>query len=788
MTDRIAELKKHFMSVKPSLSASRLTRVTEAYSQFAGEAVPIFRARVLSYILENLPVYIGKDELIVGTQNGTYRGVSIYPEYISAQWLKDDLDNLSTRSTDPIYVSPEVHKEVLDSIDYWIGRSTEDLFDTPGILQDDVMAARRAGLITIGSRTMPSSHTMPNHKKLLAFGLNGYIARCKELISKTNGASREDREKIDFWNACIIACKGVIRYAERHAEKAEELASKETDEKRREAYLSVAKNCRQVPANPPRNFHEAVQFVWFMQLMPHVETNSAGNGLGRYDQYMYPFYKKDVEAGVLDKDLALEMLECFYIKAAELLPLHNADDARKFAGYPMWQILMVGGVDKDGNDATNDLSYLCLEAQHELKLSQPAVALRIHDGTPESLWRKGVEMIQEGLANPAFFNDKCAIPTVMAKGGTLEEARDWAIVGCIEPHPGGGNSDASPTGGYVNGLKCVELALHNGVDKETGEQVGLKTGDPTTFRCRQDFTDAIEAQLRHAWDLIVKGYNRVVPYHMLRLPVIFSSLIVDDCIEKGMSIQWGGAKHSYVGTFFCGPASVADCITAVEYAVFDKKLVSMQELIDMLGNNFEGNERFRQLLLNKPPKFGNNDPKTDSICHDLLVHAGAYVQQFKDTRGGRYCLSNLSQTLNLVFGEHVGATPDGRLAFEPLSDNASPVQGKDLHGPTATVNSVASLDQVTAWDGTLFNLRFDPRGVAGEKGLNTIEGVIKSYFENYGLHIQINVVDTETLRKAQKDPDNYRGLVVRVAGYLAYFTELDKYVQEDIINRTAHLA
>jgi pyruvate formate-lyase/glycerol dehydratase family glycyl radical enzyme len=788
MTDRVEKLKQHFMQSKPCLSADRLTLVTEAYQKFAGEAVPIFRAKVLYHILDHLPIYVGEDEMIVGTQNGTYRAVSIYPEYISAQWLKDDIDNLPLRTTDPIQVSPEVREQVMASIDYWIGKSTEDFFDTPGVLQDDVMAARRAGLITIGSRTMPSSHTMPNHQKLLSMGLNGYIARCRALIEQADGGSLEAQEKIDFWNACIIACKAVIRYAERHAEKAEALAAKETDPARKETYLTVAKNCRNVPANPPRTFHEAVQFVWFMQLMPHVETNSAGNGLGRYDQYMIPFYERDVDAGVLTADEALEMVECFYIKAAELLPLHNADDAKKFAGYPMWQILMVGGVDKDGNDATNALSYICLDAQHELKLSQPAVALRIHEGTPETLWKKGVQMIQEGLANPAFFNDKCAIPTVMAKGGTLEEARNWAIVGCIEPHPGGGNSDASPTGGYVNGLKCVELALHNGVDQETGEQVGPQTGDPRAFTCTQDVIDAVEEQLRNAWRLIVKGYNRVVPHHMLRLPVIFSSLIVDDCVEKGMSIQWGGAKHSYVGTFFCGPASVADCITAIDYAVFDKKLISMDSLITMLEENFEGNERFRQLLLNMPPKFGNNDPETDRICRNLLVHASEFVQQFQDARGGRYCLSNLSQTLNLVFGEHVGATPDGRKAGEPLSDNASPVQGKDLHGPTATVNSVAALDQATAWDGTLFNLRFDPRGVAGEKGLDVIEGVIKTYFEHNGLHIQINVVDTETLRKAQADPDSYRGLVVRVAGYLAYFTELDKNVQEDIIQRTAHLA
>lgn len=786
MTNRVSELRRLLMDTKPSLSARRLTLVTQAYQKFAGDAIPIFRAEVLRYILENLPVALRPDEMIVGTQSGAFRSVSIYPEYVSARWLKDDIDNLPVRRTDPIAVSPEVRAEVMEHIDYWIGRSTEERFET--ILQDDVMEARRAGLITIGSRTMPSSHTMPDHQKLLSMGLNGYIETCRRHIREADGGSREAQEKIDFWNACIIACRGVIRFAERHAEKAEELAARQTDPELRKNLLTVAKNCRNVPANPPRTFHEAVQFVWFIQLMPHVETNSAGNGLGRYDQYMDPFYRRDVEAGILTPEQALEMIECFYIKTAELLPLHNADDAKKFAGYPMWQILMVGGVDELGRDATNPLSFLCLRAQEELKLSQPAVALRIHEGTPQPLWRQAVSMIQKGLANPAFFNDKCAVATVLAKGGTLRDARNWAIVGCIEPHPGGGTADASPTGGYVNGLKCVELALHNGVDPETGKQVGIKTGDPSSFTCTQDVIDAVKAQLKHAWDLIIKGYNRVVPYHMLRLPVIFSSLIVDDCIEKGMPIQWGGARYSYVGTFFCGPASVTDSITAIDYAVFGRGLVTMDQLVEMLDHNFEGNERFRQLLLNQPPKFGNNDPETDRICRDLIVDCGNYVQRFHDSRGGRYCLSNLSQTLNLVFGEYVGATPDGRRAGEALSDNASPVMGKDVKGPTSTVNSVAALDQVNTWDGTLFNLRFDPRGVAGEKGLDIIESVIKTYFEHDGLHIQINVVDDKTLRKAQEKPDDYRGLVVRVAGYLAYFTELDKAVQDNIIERTAHLA
>ena len=786
MTNRVAALKKHLMDTKPSFCAERLALVTEAYQKYAGDPIPIFRAEVLAYILEHMTIVISDGELLVGTQSGRYRGVTFFPEYVSPGWLKGDIDNLPKRSTDPYAVPPEDRETVMKYIGWWMGRSTEEKMDT--ILQDDVMEARRAGIITIGSRTMPSSHTMPDHKKLLAKGLNGYIRDCSEKIREAGGGSKELQEKINFWTACIIACKGVIRFAERYAEKAEKLAETETRQDRREELLKIAESCRNVPANPPRSFYEAVQFVWFIQLMPHVETNSAGNGMGRYDQYMYPFYKRDLDSGRVTEEQALELLECFYIKLTELLSLRTADDSKKFAGYPMWQILMVGGIDEDGRDATNDLSYLCLKAQEEVKLAQPAIGLRIHEHTPEPLFRAGVRMIQEGLANPAFFNDKVAIPTVLAKGGSIEEARNWSVVGCMEPHPGGGTSDASPTGGYLNGLKCLELALNNGVDPVTGKQIGPKTGDAAAFTDKEQLIRAVDTQLKHFMGLIVKGYNRVVPNHMLQLPVIFSSLIMDDCIEKGMSIQEGGARHSYVGVFFCGPASVADSISAVEYAVFQSKLVTMKELLGILKNDFRGEERFRQLLLNKPYKFGNNDDRVDGIARRLMLSVGDFVQKQKDTRGGSYCLANLSQTINLVYGEHVGATPDGRHAFEPLSDNASPVMGRDRSGPTATVNSVSHMDQVHTYDGTLFNLRFDPRGVAGEKGLDIIEGVIRTYFENYGLHIQINVVDDKTLRKAQEKPEDYRGLIVRVAGYLAYFTELDRKVQDNIIERTAHLA
>lgn len=786
MTPRVEMMKKRMLATKPSISAERMLLATEAYKKYAGEAVPIFRAKVFAYVLEHMSVVIGDGELIVGNQNKRFRCASLFPEY-TGQWLKDQIDTLSTRPNDPLDVPAEDRDAILECLEWWKGKSLEE--QAEGFLPEDVQQGRRAGIISVGSRTLSTGHTTPDYKKLFAKGFSGMIRECEEHIAEVGGGTPEAQERVDFWTASIISCRAVIRFAERYAELAEEMAGAESDAKRRQELLTIAKNCRNVPANTPSTFHEALQFAWFVQLLFHVESNSSANSFGRFDQYMYPYYKQDVEAGILDDALAVELIECLYIKSTELLAARPNDYSKDFAGYPLWQILMIGGVDARGRDATNKVSYLVLDAAAEVQLAQPAIALRIHDGTPEPLFRQACRMVQAGMANPAFFNDKCAIPAVLAKGGTLDEARDWVIIGCIEPHQGGGGTDASPSAGYLNMPKCLELVLHNGVDPRTGEQLGPQTGDPTAFQSTQELMDALKIQMHHFWDLIQKGFNRVIPYHATRLPAIFASDVIEGCIRKGVSIQKGGAEHTYSGIFPVGAGSLADSVAAIDQLVFKEKAITMEQLIAALDKNFEGEEPLRLRLLNRAPKFGNDIAAVDDIEYEILHDAAEYTQSFIDSRGGRYCFCNQAQTVSVTHGAYVGATPDGRFAGAPLSDNSGPAMGRDVSGPTATVNSVGkSCDQLNAWDGTLFNLRFDPRGVAGEKGLDIIEGVIKEYFRNDGLHIQINVVDDATLRKAQVDPENYRNIVVRVAGYMAYFTELDKKVQDSIIARTAHLA
>ena len=787
MTDRVQALRNKYFSSRPCITAERLVLQTEAYQKFAGDAAPLFRAKVVNYIMEHMTTLVMDNELIVGTPTNKYRGANLHPEFQSAEkFYLHDIDAFPTRKCDPYDVSPEDRETIIKTLkDYWIGRSMEDIASQ--VLPPDIEKARREDLISVGLRNGVSGETTCDHEKLLRVGLRGYIDECRERIAATCSQSAEEQEKIDFWNACIIQCEGLITYAHRMADEAARQAEQCADPERRAELLQIAENCRVVPENPPETFWQALQMVWFAHVYFHIEVCTTACGFGRFDQYMWPFYRKDVlEDKSLGREAAMELLECFYLKACEVYEVRDQWYASSFAGYPMWQILVVGGQTPDGQDASNDISYLCLDAAAEMQTTQPVMALRVWEGTPEALMRKGCEMVQAGMANPGFFNDEAAMKMSLGKGCSMEEARDWTIVGCIQPGPGGGTTDGSPDAGYVNAPKVLELVLHNGIDPVTGDRMGLETGDPRDFKNIEELKDAVKKQLLYFYNKIRVGYNMMQPYHATRFPVIFASMVTKGCVESGRSVQQGGAKYSTAGMFVTGAANLADSLVAIEKCVFEDHDLTMDQLIRVLDKNFEGEERTRQLLLNKPAKFGNDDPHVDGVYREMLQFIASNVQSWHDARGGYYSFSNLSQTVNVSHGAVCGATPDGRLAGEAFCDNASPMMGRDINGPTATVKSVASMGQENFHDGALFNIRFDPQGVSGERGLQAIEGVIRTFFTHGGEHIQINVVDDETLKAAQKHPEQYRGLMVRVAGYMAYFTELDKDAQDSIIYRTTH--
>lgn len=789
MNERITMLKKEFMEYKPALSAERVVLATEAYKKFAGEPVYLHRAHVLAYVLDHKAVVIRDNELLVGSMTEKLRAAIVFPEYASSlMWLREQLPRMSTRKSDPMNLSPEEEQAIMGCLDFWDGKSTEDLVTAafPQQLRD----CEKAGVFKSGGKGLTASAITPNYKKLFEEGLRGMIQRCQANIDQAveEGLDVDKQRKVQFWQATVIVLEAVIRYSHRHADEAERLAAACADKQRQAELLEIARICRKVPEFSPETLHEALQFQWMVQLINNIEGSSYSSSLGRMDQNLIDYYKADLASNRITRERAVELISCMFLKASTVFYMNDEYYSQADAGYPTWQILMIGGVDKYGNDCCNELTDVILDVAADLRVAQP-LALRVTKDMPEAIWHKAVWMNQQGMGNPAFFNDDVAQACVLQKGCTLEEARDWYIIGCVEPQPGCGGSDGPATGGNINFPKILEVTLHNGLDPITGLQVGPQTGDPASFKSMQELMDAFETQCDFFWNLHMKAYRMTNAIQATYLPMIYQSSLITGCIEHGESLQEGGANQSYTSIFITAPSTLADSLMAIDYAVFRDKLLDMQELVNICDANFDGHERIRQYLLNKPPKFGNDNPEVDEMITDFLVRFFKRSSLLPDGRhNGRFTLGNQSQTHNVPLGRFVGATPDGRLAFTPLSDNASPSMGRDTSGPTASANSVAHLHPENFHGGCLYNTRFDPNGVAGEKGIQIIEGVVKNFCHEGGYHLQINVVDDATLRKAQAEPENYRDLVVRVAGYLAYFTELDHEVQDVIISRTAHLA
>lgn len=783
MTERIKKLKQMQNDCKPRLSVERAKLATEAIEKYAVEPPVLQKAYMLSYILNNMTLYIQEGELVVGNHTDKPRCAPVYPEYFS-EWIIDEIDDFETRPSDPLQISEEEKKELVEVLEQWRGRSFDKIVERA--LPEAAKEAEAAGIMTIGNRDCGTGHLLPDYFTALKKGLGYYREQCRTKIAETVVDSKEKQEKVDFWNAGIITIDGAEAFAKRYSKLAKDMADKEEDPVRKEELLEISERCQRVPIEAPRTFADAVQTVWFIHLIISIETNGHGTSFHRFDQYMNPFYVDDLKTGRITEERALEYLECLFIKITDILKLRDKFYSASFAGYPIWQNIIVGGQTSDGKDATNETSFLVLKANREVQTSQPTASVRYFDGISDELVEEGLKMIQEGLATPAFFNDNLVVPMVRKKLGiSTEEARNWGIQGCVQPIVAG-CSDGRPTVGYVNLLKCLELVLHNGLDPITGKQLGVQTGELHTLDSLEKLQKALYIQIDHFVDLMLTGFNIVGSMHATREPVSFASMVINDCIEKGQSIQWGGARYSESGAFINGIGNVSDALAAIDTIIFRKKLYTMDELMEALHHNFEGREDIRLTLLNKAPKYGNDNDYVDGIAAAIVKHYADSLNRYKDSRGGDYQVVVESQSMNVSQGKCVLASADGRFAYDPVNDNCSPVMGRDINGPTAAVKSVAKLDQKNAKDGCLYNIRFDPRSVQGEKGRKILRSVIETYFDNMGEHIQVNVVDTETLRAAQREPEKYRNLLVRVAGYLAYFTELDKDVQENVISRTAH--
>jgi len=778
ISERMYRLNEKVRNTTPTVCLDRARLITEFYSQVTMEPFILRRAKAFQYVLENKKIFIDDDSIIAGHSASRIRAVPLYPEVTS--WLLKDLETLDTRDADSFDFLPGEKDELRVIAGRWKGNTLGDF--TAAQVDDDIQAMIDVGVFTKGISNLSTMNHAPAYSDMVKYGYRYYINKCKEKLNEIEDMNIEKMEQKITWESLIITMEAVIIFAHRYADLAESMAAETADLQRKEQLLNMAENCRVVPENPPQNFIQAAQLVWFTHLCIMMEANGGDHCLGRFDQYMYPFFKKDTESGVTE-DFFKDVVHEFKLKIAELWNLRTEEESLADPGCPLWIHMMLGGVLPNGEDGCNELTNLILHCMEDLQTKEPCVSFRYHKNINQETFRLALAVARQGGSHPAFFNDEIAVSHLLDLGFTLEEARDWGICGCIEPVVQG-KTDFQSNAGYFNPIKVLEITLNNGMDPVTKTQMGLKTGDVRSFTSIQEIINAYAKQQEFFIKKFVILYNRMVSCHAHLLPTLVGSCFTEGCIEKGKILQHEGASHRYSAMAVSGVANVADSLAAIQTCVFEKKYITLSELMELLATNFTGKEDMRQLLINKAPKFGNDIEKVDKYANWLVALCDLQVQKYVDARNGRFTTVIASQSYNIELGKLIGATPDGRLAFTYLADNASPSIGMDVNGPTAVVNSLATMDPSIPHSGVLLNQRFDPAVVKGEKGLNILETVIRTYFVQNGQHIQINVVDNDTLRAAQKNPKEYRHILVRVAGYSAFFVDLGKDIQDNIIART----
>lgn len=826
---RIQRLIDHLYANMPEIEADRAELITESYKATEGMPIVLRRSAAFRHILENIPIVIRPDELIVGSNSIAPRGCQTFPEY-SFEWLEQEYDTFATREADPFYISPSTVERLKKVYPYWKGKTVSDLaFESMDEKVRDVFLNH--GIFTVGNYFYNGvGHINVDYPRVIYKGLEDIISEAKDRISKLSLGKGDYIRRRRFLEAIIESCEGVITYARRYSELALDEASKCTDSTRRAELLRIAEACDRVPAKPARNFYEACQAFWFVQQLIQCESSGHSISPGRFDRYMYPLFKQDIDNGTLTLEQAQEYLDCIWVKLNDLNKVRDAASAEGFAGYGLFQNLIVGGQDEEGLDTTNELSYMCMEAQLHVRLPQPSLSIRVWNGTPHDLLIKAASVVREGLGVPAFYNDEVIIPSIMSKGLTLEDARDYCIIGCVEPQKGT-KTDGWHDAAFFNMCRPLELVFSNGVDK--GEQIGPRTGDVESMTTFEEFYEAYKTQELALIEMMVHADNAVDYAHSVRCPLPFESCLCDDCMEKGLSLQEGGAHYNFTGPQGFGIANMTDALIAVRTLVFEEKKVSMAEMKQALADNFgkgimpkkaleltieaaklansqgidvndkfisdvytsittaatvseQKKARYQEILdmIAELPKYGNDIHEVDMFAREVCNTYTKPFENFTNPRGGVYQAGLYPVSANVPLGYQTGATPDGRLAYTPIADGVGPASGRDVLGPTATANSVARLDHGIASNGTLFNQKFHPSALSGMEGLEKFVAYLRGYFDQKGMHVQYNVVSKETLLDAQKHPENYKNLVVRVAGYSALFTTLSRSLQDDIINRT----
>ncbi|MCP4726789.1 MAG: glycyl radical protein [bacterium] len=785
MNKRIGKLREQSINAVPSVTAERALLVTEFYKSDIAMSVspPVCRALVFKYIMENKTICINEDELIVGERGPAPKATPTYPE-LTAHSLQD-LDILNSRKKIPFKVDSETRKIYKDTIiPFWKGKTVrEKIFEA---MSGEWKDAFSAGMFTEFMEQRAPGHTVLDDK-IYNKGLKEFKKDIKKSIKYLDFLNDPEafnkREQLD---AMTIVIDAIITLARRHAEKAEILAKKEKRKKWKQDLLDIAEVCRNVPENAPGTFREALQYYWFVHLGVITELNpwDAFNP-GKLDQHLFPFYDNDLKKGVLTKAGAKELLQAFWIKFNnQPSPPKVGVTAEESATYTDFAQINSGGVKSDGSDGVNPVSFLVLETVEEMRLIQPNPSVQISKKTPDRFLKRALEVVRQGMGQPSIFNTDAIIQELIRQGKSIEDARCGGTSGCVET--GAFGKENYNLTGYFNMVKVLEITLNNGTDPLTGKKIGIKTGDPKKFSTFDDLFSAYKKQLRHFVDIKVKGNNIIERIYADYMPVPFLSLLIDDCIKTGKDYHDGGARYNTSYIQGVGLGTITDCMTAVKYHVFDKKNLDMSTFLKALKDNFKKQEKLRDKLLNKTPRFGNDDDYTDSTMTMLFDAYYNEVNGRKNTKGGEYRINMLPTTVHVYFGSVINATPDGRKAGEPLSEGISPVQGMDRKGPTAVIKSVSKMDHIKT-GGTLLNMKFAPQVLEGDDGITKLSYLVRSHFKLDAHHIQLNVISADKLRDAQKHPDKYRDLIVRVAGYSDYFIDLGKTLQDEIINRTEHL-
>ena len=783
MNDRISRLREQSFNAQPCVSAERALLVTEFYKENGEKfSVPVLRALNFKNLCEKKTIYIGDDELIVGERGPYPKAVPTFPELTCHS--QDDLKILNSRNMTRYAVDDDVlHIYAETVVPYWRGRSMrERVFDQ---VPDDWKRAYSAGMFTEFMEQRAPGHTTLDgtiyRKGMLDFKVD--ISKNLEGLDYLNDPEAAD--KAEELKAMEIACDAAIIFAERHADLALKMAAKENDTHRKEELKRIAGICRRVPARAPRNFWEALQMYWFVHLGTITELNGwDAMSPGHLDQHLYPFYEKDLATGALDRERAKELIECLWIKFNNHpAPPKVGITALESGTYNDFTNINIGGLKANGSDGVNEVSYIMLEAVDELHLLQPGSNVQISHKTPNRFLKAAARVIRKGYGYPSVFNADEVIMEQIRTGKTLEDAREGGCSGCIET--GAFGKEAYILTGYLNVPKILELALNNGTDPLSGQTVGLQTGDPKAFDHFDDLYDAFVTQLHYIVDLKIRVNNYIERMYAKYAPAPFLSVVIADCIANGKDYYNGGPRYNTNYIQCCGIGTVTDCFSAIKKHVFETKTVLMDELLAALQDNFSGQEALRQRLLNKTPFFGNDEDAPDVLMRQVYADLFGAIDGKPNTKGTTYHLNMLSTTCHVYFGKMLGASANGRLAGLPISDGTSPSHGADRNGPTAVIKSLAKMDQVKS-GGTLLNQRFLPDVLKDEDGIEKLCHLIRTYFNLNGHHIQFNIVDSATLRKAQQAPDEYRDLLVRVAGYSDYFVDLDVDHQEEIIARTEH--